>query len=387
MKSFVTLLKDKSVIGGIVMALFYQIVFISVFMYGYSAVPKNIDQLSVSIVNEDTKAGKDIAEQLQKQLPFQITSDSSLAEAKEELNNRKTHMIVHIPSDFTEQLSKQGEQVKMDFLINQSNPAMVTSTMQQVVSQITGSLNQQFAVQGVQGILQGMNVPDEQAKQLSEQVPAKLAANVINSNEVPAGMHNQMAPFFLSMVSYVGAMIFSMLVVGATLARRKELGTWQAFWSAQGINALVSLVAPVVGLTIYFLVQGGFGGEIFMKAWMLQALEMFAAIEFMSIFCLLLGDKAIFVNITLLLMQTISSGAVMTQDMMPGLFKALSYVSVMFYSVQTSFSILFGGGQAGVHLLGLALMAVISLLVGTGVYTLKNSKALRKPAVVTDTAS
>ncbi|MVP01662.1 YhgE/Pip domain-containing protein [Paenibacillus lutrae] len=387
MKSFVTLLKDKSVIGGIVMALFYQIVFISVFMYGYSAVPKNIDQLSVSIVNEDTKAGKDIAEQLQKQLPFQITSDSSLAEAKEELNDRKTHMIVHIPANFTEQLSKQGEQVKMDFLINQSNPAMVTSTMQQVVSQITGSLNQQFAVQGVQGILQGMNVPEEQAKQLSEQVPAKLAANVINSNEVPAGMHNQMAPFFLSMVSYVGAMIFSMLVVGATLARRKELGTWQAFWSAQGINALVSLVVPVVGLTIYFLVQGGFGGEIFMKAWMLQALEMFAAIEFMSIFCLLLGDKAIFVNITLLLMQTISSGAVMTQDMMPGLFKALSYVSVMFYSVQTSFSILFGGGQAGVHLLGLALMAVISLLVGTGIYTLKNAKALRKPAVVTDTAS
>ncbi|MFC7678771.1 YhgE/Pip domain-containing protein [Paenibacillus sp. GCM10028914] len=365
MKNFLTLLKNGSVIGGIVMIVFYQIAFIAIFMSGYSAIPRNMDALSIAIVNEDVEAGKQIAEQLQKELPFKIVTDLSLDQAKEDLNNRDIHMVLHIPNDFSQKLSEQGEHPNLDFLINQSNPAMVTSTMDQISSQITNSLNQQFAVQGAEGIMLKLNMPEDQAKELAADIPSKVTPNVVYSNPVPAGMHNQMAPFFLTMVSYVGAMIFSMMVVGAMNMVKGKMGVWPAFWSAQGVNALVSLLAPLIGLTIYFLIQGGYGAETFVKVWLLHSLELFAAIEFMSIFSILLKDKAIFANLSLMLIQTISSGAVLTYGMMDGFYKFFSHISIMYYTIQTEFSILFGGGKIGENLTGLIIIAVVSTVIAS----------------------
>lgn len=363
MKNFLTMLKNGSVIGGIVMIIFYQIAFITIFMSGYSAIPRNMDELSIAIVNEDTKAGGQIAEQLQEQLPFKMVTDLPLEQAKEDLNNRDIHMVLHIPADFSEKLAKQGEHPQLDFLINQSNPAMVTSTMDQISTQITNSLNQQFAVQGAEGILLKLNVPEDQAKELAADIPTKVTPNVVYSNPVPVGMHNQMAPFFLTMVNYVGAMIFSMMVVGAMNMLKGKMGLWQAFWSAQGVNALVSLIGPLIGLAIYFLFQGGHGADTFVEMWLLHSLELFAAIEFMSIFSILLKDKAIFVNLTLMLIQTISSGAVLTYGMMDGFYKFFSHISIMFYTVQTEFSILYGGGKISEHLTGLIVMTVVSVII------------------------
>ena len=363
MKNFLTLLKNGSVIGGIVMVVFYQIAFITIFMSGYSAIPRNMDELSIAIVNEDAKAGKQIAQQLQEQLMFKIVTDIPLEQAKEDLNNRDIHMVLHIPEDFSQKMSKQGEHPTLDFLINQSNPAMVSSTMDQVASQITNSLNQQFAVQGAEAIFLKLDMQADQAKALAADIPSKVTPNITHSNPTPAGMHNQMAPFFLTMVSYVGAMIFSMMIVAGMNMVKQKIGVWPAFWSAQGVNLLVSILAPLIGLTIYFLVQGGYGAETFVKVWLLHSLELFAAIEFMSIFSILLKDKAIFANISLMLIQTISSGAVLTYGMMDGFFKFFSHISIMYYTIQTEFSLLFGGGKIGEHLTGLIIIAAVSTLI------------------------
>lgn len=374
MKNFLTMLKNGSVIGGVIMVIFYQIVMISVFMYGYSAVPKDVNKLTIAIVNEDESAGKQIAQQLQEQLPFHIITDESIENAKGKLDDRDIHMIIHIPADFTEKLSEQGAHPVMDFFINQSNPAMVTSTMGQVSTEIANNLNQQFAMQSAQAILEGVKMPVDQAKELAGDIPTKMTANTVNTNPIPAGMHNQMAPFFLTMSMYTGAMIFSMLVVGATSALRNKMGKWQAFWSAQAVNVLVSIIAPLIGVIIYFSIQGGYGTETFLKVWLLHALELFAAIEFMSIFSILLKDKAIFANLPLMLIQTISSGAVVAYNMMPGLFKFISHISIMYYTVQTELSLFFGGGKIAEHLTGLMIMTIASLLVVIMSYTFVSVK-------------
>lgn len=363
MKNFLTMFKNGAVIGGIVMVVFYQIAFISIFMSGYSAIPKNMNELTIAIVNEDAQAGKSITEQLKKEMPFHIVTDKSLAQAREDLNDRDVHMVINIPADFTKKLSTQGEHVQMDFILNESNPAMVTSTMQQVATQITTQLNQGFASQTAEGIFKSMKMPEDQAKKLAADLPSKLTPNMIQTNPVPAGMHNQMAPFFLTMVSYVGAMIFSMMMVNGINMVKSKMGLWQAFWSGQAVTAVVSLIAPLIGISIYFLVQGGYGPEVFFKIWLLHAVELYAAIQFMSIFSLLLKDKAIFVNLTLMLIQTICSGAVMTYGMMPGFFKFFSHISIMYYTVQTEFSLFFGGGQIAQHLTGLIVCAVASLVI------------------------
>lgn len=363
MKNFLKLLRNGSVIGGMIMVAFYQVVFITIFMTGYSAIPKNISDLSIAIVNEDPKNGAQIASQLKDELTFRTVTDIPLEQAKTDLNNRDVSMVIHIPADFSSKLAKTGEHPQLNYLINQANPASVASTMDQVAASITSSLNQQFAVQGAEGAFLDLNMPADQAKKLAADIPAKVTPNVVHTNPVPVGMHNQMAPFFLTMVAYVGAMIFSMLIVTAMNQLKSKMGRWPAFWSGQGVIVLVSLVAPLIGLSIYYLISGGYGAETYVKIWLLHSLELFAAIQFMSIFSLLLKDKAIFANLTLMLIQTISSGAVLTYDMMDGFFKFFSNISIMYYTVQAEFSLMFGGGKIGENLASLAIMAAASTIV------------------------
>lgn len=61
--------------------------------------------------------------------------------------------------------------------------------------------------------------------------------------------------------------------------------------------------------------------------------------------------------------------------MMPGLFKAFSYIVPMFYSVHADFDILFGGGKLGTYVIGLAAVGLFSLLIGILIYQLKCIRA------------
>ncbi|OBZ18619.1 hypothetical protein A8L34_03350 [Bacillus sp. FJAT-27264] len=379
MKSF---LKHKGILGGVFMMIFYQIIMIGIFMGGYSSMPKDIDKLTVAIVNEDQQAGATFVKEIQAQMPFHVVTNLSLEQAKQELEDRSTHLVMHIPQDFTQKLSAQGEQVKLDFFINQSNPATVSSTMQNVVTQITNKISTQLQTQSFDGILQGMKVPEAQAQQMVAAVMNKVDANVVTTNPQPAGMHNQMAPMFLTMSSYVGAMIYSMMSIGALNQLRSRLGKWKAFLSLQGVNVLISLIAPLVGVSLYFAVHG-YGAETFMKVWMVHSLEMFVAIEFTSICCLLLGQAGMLLNLPILLTQTIANGSVIPQEMMSGVFKAVSYISPMFYTLHLDYNLLFGGGKTGVYLTGLVLVGLGALLINTLIHlfkTVKQPKEAIEPA-------
>ncbi|WP_337099234.1 YhgE/Pip domain-containing protein [Paenibacillus sp. YIM B09110] len=371
MKSF---LKHKGIASGIFMMVFYQVVMIVIFMSGYSAIPKNVDQLTVSIVNEDAQYGDEFVKQMQEQLPLKVIMDDSLDHAKKQLDDRSSHLLIHIPADFSQKLSEQGEQAKLEFFINQSNPASVVSTVQSVADQISNQMSSQLLAQSTQGALQSLNVPEEQSKQMTEAIQNKFAASIVMTNQPPAGMHNQMAPMFLTMSIYAAAMIYSMMSIGALNELKSKLGKWKAFMSLQGVNVLLSLILPLIGISIYFAVQG-YGFETFVHMWLTQSLEMFAAIEFTSIFCILLGQAGMLVNLPILLSQTVSNGAVMPQDMMPGFFKAVSHVTPMFYNVQLVYNNLFGGGRTGYYVLGLALVAVGALVINTVIHAIKGGKS------------
>lgn len=372
MKEF---LKNKAVQNGIFMMLFYPIVMLTIFMSGYSAIPKNVSELSIAIVNEDQQYGKEIASQIGEQMPFHVVVDDSLEHAQQQLEDRDVHLIMHIPKDFTEKLSDPSQQVQLDYFINQSNPATVTSTVQNVVTQINSKLSAQLQTQSIAGILQNMKMPEEQSQQLAEQVTNKIASNVVSTNTPPTGMHNQMAPMFLTMATYVGAMIYSMMSVGALNQLKGKLGKWKSFFALQGINAILSLILPLVGVSIYFAIQG-YGAETFVKIWLTHALELFSAIGFTSIFCMLLGQAGMLLNMILLLSQTIANGAVMPQEMMPGYFKFISHISVMFYTVHLDMNLFFGGGKTYEFLAGLAIIGVSALVINAGIHHFKTAKKI-----------
>ncbi|KAF9137393.1 hypothetical protein BGX30_010275 [Mortierella sp. GBA39] len=327
-------------------------IMIGIFMSGYSALPKNVDRLTMAIVNEDQQSGAQFVEQLQKQLPLHVVTNESLEQAQKDLDNRDIQFIMHIPQDFTQKLAAQGEQVKLDFFINESNPASVNSTMQSIATQVSSKISTQIQTQSFEAMLQGMKVPAEQSKQMVEGVMSKVTPNIVSTNTPPAGMHNQMAPMFLTMASY-------------------------------GVHVVLSVIAPLVGLAIYFGFHN-YGAETFLNMWMVHSLEMLVAIEFTSICVLLLGQAGMMLNLPLLLSQTIAGGAVLPPEMMPGFFKAFSHISPMFYTIHLDYNLLFGGGKTAEYVLGLALVGTGALVINLFIHQfkpVKTAKAEKEPAV------
>ena len=371
MKAF---FKNKLIMSGVFMMIFYQVMMITIFMSGYSAMPKNMPELTVAIVNEDAQTGEQFVEQLKEQLPFHLKTDLTLEDAETALNDRDIHLVMHIPADFTQSMSEQGKQAVLDFMINQSGPTMTSSSMQSVANQIAGQISANIQSQSFSGMLKGMQVPEEQANQMVDGVMTKVATNIVMTNPQPAGMHNQMAPMFLTMASYVGAMIYSMMSVGALNQLKGTMGKWKAFAALQGTNLVLSLIAPLTGIGIYFLFQG-YGGEAFVSMWLTHALQMFVSILFTSMFCMLAGQAGMLLNMPVLLSQTIANGAMMPQAMMPGYFKAISYISPMYYTIHLDYNTLFGGGQSGKYVLGLLLVGAGALIINAVIHAFKQVKA------------
>lgn len=379
MQVFKKIAKIPAIRNAVIMAIFYQIIFIAVFMHGYGAVPKNIDKLDVAIVNQDGKAGQSMIDGIKDQLPFKTTAEDSLKHAKKELNDRDIHLVIEMPKGFMESLKKQGVQSELNFYVNQANPPLVSQSMEQVATQITDAVNKQLSIKGTEGALASLKMPEDQAKQLAAELPNKLKSNIHHTVEVSNGLNIQMAPFFLTMVSYIGAMVFSMVTGNVLVGVKGIFGKWKSFWSIHVLNVLISFVAPAIGVIVYFALTGGFDGGVFMKVWLAHSVEMLAAIEFMTIFALLFRSHAMYVNLPLMIASTVASGAMMSQSMMPAIFKGLSYVSIMFYSVQADFSLLFGGGGIAEYLWKLALIGFVSFVIVVIIHQLLPNKKMAKP--------
>ncbi len=374
MRNVLALLKNKAFITGFIMLLLFQSMMLLVFLPGYTAIPKNLPDMTVALLNDDKgEAGAEIAKGLSRQLPFKLDTHTTLEQAKKDLENREIHLIIQIPDHFSEKIGNPNEKVNLNFFINQSNASTAATTMQSVVTQVTNALNAQFAMQTVQGTLQQLQVGKEEATALAAGVPSKIAANMVLTNEVPAGMHNQMAPMFLTMAIYTGSMMYTMISLNGFHALKRKMGKWRSFFALQGAHVVVSILAPLVGLAIYFLLQDHSASSFF-GAWLTHSLETLASIEFVSILYLLFGQMGSIVNIPIMLIMTIANGAVMAPEMMYPFFKFLSPWTVMYYPVHLDFNFLFGGGGTGELLLKLVLYAAVCMIVVLGLHFWKYDK-------------
>ena len=67
-------------------------------------IARNVTELTVAIVSEDTEVGAEFAEKIKGQLPFKVKSDLTLDQAKDKLDEHDLSMVVHIPAPFYKQL-------------------------------------------------------------------------------------------------------------------------------------------------------------------------------------------------------------------------------------------------------------------------------------------
>ncbi|WP_459285775.1 hypothetical protein [Paenibacillus vandeheii] len=103
--------------------------------------------------------------------------------------------------------------------------------MKTVSTEITAGLQAQVQSQSLESVLNSMQVPADQSKQIVEATMGKVSSNLVMTNPQPAGMQNQMAPMFITMALYVGAMIYSMQSVGGIKIIATTDGKMEGFFT------------------------------------------------------------------------------------------------------------------------------------------------------------
>lgn len=348
--------------ASIFMGIFYAIAMLLIFLLGYSALPGNMDELKVAIINDDAgESGSQIAEQLTESLPFKIDTELTNEKALDKLGDNKYALVIHIPETFTENAQK-GESAQIDFTVNEASATMVSSAMSSVVTEINNQLGTSFSTQTAHGVLLNMNVPEEQATAIAEQIETAYVGNYVIMNDVPDGMHNSMLPMFLTMACYVGAMIAAMQLVGAFNLSRGKASKVKLFTYVQGSALIIAVVSTIFALIVAFSIADLDTSIIFKLAGQ-QILLYMAAFNVCAIFTFLIGEAGMIINIPVLLSQTIANGATMPREMMYGFFNFVSHISPMYYSVQSYYAVMFGSTEQSPFLWGLVAVAAGAMII------------------------
>ncbi|MGE7094441.1 YhgE/Pip domain-containing protein [Lysinibacillus sp. NPDC048646] len=359
--------------ASIFMGVFYAVAMLLIFLLGYTALPGNMDELKIALVNDDKgEAGTQIADQLAESLPFEITTNISNKKALDKLGDNKYSLVIHIPENFSEN-AQSGKSAQIDFTVNEASATMVSSSMKSVVTEINNQLSASFSTQTAKGVLLNMNVPEEQADAIATQIEQAYVGNYVIMNDVPDGMQNNMLPMFLTMACYVGAMIAAMQLVQAFNQSKGKTSRAKLFGYVQLSALIIAIVSSIFAVGIAFLIADLDTDAIF-KVYGQQVLLYMVAFNFCAIFTFLIGEAGMILNIPVLLSQTIANGATMPRDMMYSYFDVVSYITPMYHSVQSYFAVMFGSTEQAPFLWGLVLVGVVAVLINALIVTLVHKK-------------
>ncbi|AOZ94346.1 YhgE/Pip domain-containing protein [Paenibacillus crassostreae] len=361
---FTQFLKSKGAIASIFMGVFYAVAMLGIFLPGYTALPGNMDDLKVAIVNDDAgEYGAQISSQFTESLPFKtIKTDVSNKEAMDELEHNELALVVHIPEEFSANVQSGDVSASIDFTVNEASATMVSSAMSSVVGEINKQLSASFSQQTAQGVLMNFNVPEEQATAIAAQIENSYVGNYVVINDVPDGMHNNMLPMFLSMASYTGAMIAAMQLVSSFKANRGKASKTKLFIFVQLTALVIAVISTVAALAISFSIAD-VELSLLLPVAAQQILMYMAAFNVCAIMIFLFGEGGMILNLPILLMQTIANGATMPRDMMYTPYDWFGRITPMYYSVQAYFAQMFGSISPAPYLWGLIVVFIGAMLI------------------------
>ena len=357
-------LKSRGAIASIFMGIFYAVAMLGIFLPGYTALPGNMDDLPIAIVNDDKgEYGKQIAGQLKESLPFKtIETDATNKEAMDELEHNELALVVHIPKTFSRDVQTGEVSANIDFTVNEASATMVSSAMSSVVGQINQELSANFSQQTAKGVLMNFNVPEEQASEMAAQIENSYKGNYVVINDVPDGMNNNMLPMFLTMAGYVGAMIASMQLVASFRENRGKASKTKLFGFVQLTALLIAVLSTAAAVAIAFAVSE-ISLSLLLPVAAQQVLLYMAAFNICAITVFLVGEGGMVLNIPILLTQTIANGATMPRQMMYAPYEWFSYITPMYHSVQAYLAQMYGSISPGPYLWGLAAVGLGAMLI------------------------
>ncbi len=352
----------KGVIYAIILAIFYQIAMVGLYIYGYHVLPNGVNLLAINVVNQDGNKGTAIEKELVPTLSKsfrKVITDKDLDESKAELDNRQVQMIVVIPENFVNDLTSGKSTI--DFYIDESNTTTVINTMEAVAKSITDNFNQAINQGKLTNILNSLNVNVTQQEKITEQLNSSVVQNNVYINKAPGSMDYVMAPSFLSIATYASSMVAAIVLMNIFLAFIPIIGKWKAFQYVEMAGCVIAILAPLFGV-IMARILISIGLQKLVIIYLQQVFMQLTAFQFTLIFSVLLGQNGIFINIPLLLAQTIAGGGTMPLQIMPDLFKVISYITPMYPNTQIDFGLLFGGPTFIFEIRLLAILIISSLI-------------------------
>ena len=355
-------LLSKGVIYAIILAIFYQIAMVGLYTYGYHVLPQGVNHLAINVVNQDGDEGTAIKEQLVLSLSksfHKVIAGKGLDESIEELDKRQIQMIVVIPRGFVNNLSLG--QSTFDFYIDESNTTTVTNTMEAVAKSMTDHFNQAIHQGKLTDLLNSLNINVAQQVKITEQLNHSVVQNNVYLNKAPSRMDYVMAPSFLSIATYASSMVVAIVLMNIFLAFIPVIGKWKAYRYLEIAGCVIAILAPLFGVLMARILLS-ISIQKLAGIYLQQIFMQIIAFQFTLVFSLWFGQNGIFINIPLLLAQTIAGGGTMPLQIMPNLFKAISYLTPMYPNTQIIFGLLYGGPTLRFEFRLLAILMTSSLI-------------------------
>jgi hypothetical protein len=268
-------------------------------------------------------------------------------------------MIIIIPKDFIKNLATGKS--SLNFYINESNTTTAVTTMKEVAKSITDNINQSMYQGKLSNILKSFDIVPAKQQIIAEQLKNSVIQNNIYINKAPGSMDYVMTPAFLSIATYASSMVSAIILMNILIAFIPIIGKWKSFYYVEITGCVIAILAPLFGM-IMARILISISYEKFLTLYLQQVFMQITAFQFTLIFSLLLGQYGILANIPLLLAQTIAGGGTMPLQIMPGLFKFISYVTPMYPNTQIDFGLLFGGPKIIFELRLLAIFFLTFLL-------------------------
>ncbi|NEW08641.1 ABC transporter permease [Paenibacillus sp. SYP-B3998] len=369
-------LKRPSTIVGIVTAVMFQIIFAIVWMTAYDGVTgaDRLKQLGVGIVVSDQAVGQAITEKLAGELPVSTRLIAAETEAERLLNERKLQMVITIPEGFNDSLKDPNRTAAIRYSVNESNPILTANLMRTIAAQVTAAVNKEAVEQGLQAALEQMKLPEEQSAAAAKSMSERVTSEFANTNIVK-GMNNQMAPMMLLLASYVGTMIMSMNMAQSSMAlAAMGIGRWRLFAARNMINAAAAVFVSLVGTSL-LIALGGQAEHGFLLLWGFQSLFVLSFILLSQLFMLLFGMSGMLVNILLLSIQLVTSGAMMPRELLSRFYLRLGECLPASHAVEGSMDLLFGGYGIGAASLSLLMFIIISAGLSVLVVSFRTGRA------------
>ncbi|MEK3987540.1 ABC transporter permease [Paenibacillus sp. FSL K6-3166] len=334
-------LKQPATIIGIITALLFQVFFSLIWITGYDHVTDRVDRLPIAIVNEDGANAQPIAEGIAGSLQFVTKQDFTLKEARKELENRKIRMIINIPQGFTGQISNPSTKAELRYLVNESNPQMVSNVMQTVALKVTAAMNTQSSDAALNQTLEAMKLPKAQAEVIKSAASSRISAYVQIINPT-TNFAQTMVPLMIVTASFTGAMLLAMNLQKSSSNLSGQFGKWDRLAARFVIMGGTAIITSLVG-TMMVNSLGIHSSRGFLLMWLFEFTVILSCMILAQFSLLLLGDAGAWLNIALLSIQMLASGATIPRDVLSPFYSWIGPFSPAYYAVNGMLDLVIGG--------------------------------------------